>query len=302
METTYACIPCMLKAQVHTMQVIGLLRRDPALAERIYRESLRMLAGDDWSRPAIRSARALNKLLMEAARVPDPYGALRAQSNAAALAHVPAHRALLHANAAAHAQSREEQLRCALSLSAAGNVVDFTAEVQIALDDALRAAVADRPMLAVDDTAALDAALARAQSLLFVCDNSGEAAFDKLLLERVAELYPGVARVAVACKAAPLLNDVLRADCLDVGFGELAFGPARAPVTFVELGQGDGVGDWPDDPRLLDGYDVVVSKGQANYEAMCGWRRGVFFVLTCKCDAIAASVGGVLMGRVVKQV
>ena len=301
MKTTYGCIPCLIKSQVKLMQLVGILPNQSELAERLMRQSLQMVSTDDWEKPAIRSARALNKLVMEAAHVPDPYGELRMKSNAAALELVPAHRELLKESAVKHGQSREEQLRCALSLSAAGNVVDFTAEVLINLSDALRAAVEDRPMFSVDDTAVLCSKLEKAESLMFFCDNSGEAAFDKLLLERISELYPGLKRVCVACKAAPLLNDVMKADCLDVGFGELAFGPEKAPVSFFELGQDDGIGDWPEEPSIIDGYDVVISKGQANYEAMSSWKRGIFFVMTCKCEAISVSTGAPVMTRLVKQ-
>jgi len=313
MKTNLKCIPCLLRATLQTLEATGMVAADPAKSERILKEALRITASEDWGkRPPIEVALRLNRLLQAETGVADPYREAKIASNRAALALLPR-----YATRLAAMPPGLPLLRAALALSAAGNVVDFACELKIDLSAALEGALA--VPFAVDDSHLLYDALAKARSLFFFCDNSGEVAFDKLLLETIARLFPAIVDVAVVVKAAPLLNDVTLEDARAVGLDTLRFGPAgdAVPVRFIELG-GPDLGAWPPSPNTPAGAvattpfvsfpqvfqqtDVVLSKGQANIEALSNWHAGIFFLLTVKCEALAEELATPISSRVLCRI
>ena len=77
-----------------------------------------------------------------------------------------------------------------------------------------------------------------------------------------------------------ILNDVTEADAKYVGLDQVAKIVSNgAPVggTIYSL--------LPEEARsVLDGADVILSKGQGNYESLSGRGYHVFYALLCKCD------------------
>ena len=93
-------------------------------------------------------------------------------------------------------------------------------------------------------------ACARAESFLLLCDNCGEIVLDKLLIEQLSLRFPQLKFYAMV-RGGSILNDVTEAE------------EARS---------------------VLDGADVILSKGQGNYESLSGRGYHVFYALLCKCD------------------
>lgn len=287
--------------------------------ERIYRETLQIIAREHWEGPPIHVSMLMNRLIMAETGVSDPYRVAKEQSNRFALQLVPEFAARI-----TKIPDPYERFKVALSLSAAGNVVDFTCDKHIDLEDSLKDATEPREsgrFFSVDDSRELFDRLGRATSLLMFLDNSGEVVFDVLFLRTVSELFPGLGSVCIACKAGPLLNDVTKADCHFTGMDDLRFGPEKKPVHYLELGTKD-FGMWPPSPPLASGrapivqivttpavsfpevfyeHSVVISKGQANYEAMSNWGKQIFFVLTVKCDPVAEDSGAQIGTRIVEM-
>ncbi|MCX5758573.1 MAG: ARMT1-like domain-containing protein [Candidatus Hydrogenedentes bacterium] len=107
--------------------------------------------------------------------------------------------------------------------------------------------------------------------------------FDKILIE---ELLKHTCVTAVV-KAAPILNDVLYEDAEQVGLtalcdvidngGAFIGSPlGLVPASFVER---------------LRRADMLIGKGQGNYETLDEFPGDVFLILRAKCEAIATHMG-----------
>jgi uncharacterized protein with ATP-grasp and redox domains len=184
-----------------------------------------------------------------------------------------------------HVAGSSDPLDAALRVAAAGNVIDLGALAEVEdMGEALERAV--NVVHQRWDIEALRGRLAGAGTLLMVGDNAGETVFDRVLLEVVAELYPAIERF-VSVRGGPTINDATARDAVAAGLDRVA--------TVVSTGT-DLPGVVPerssdDLRRLLDRVDVVVAKGQGNFETLAEVSRELFFVLSVKCRVVAEVLG-----------
>ena len=86
--------------------------------------------------------------------------------------------------------------------------------------------------------------------------------------------------VKILVRGKEVLNDATMEDAIYTGMdriGEvLAGGEAVAGVVYDMLPQ--------DLKTVLDETDVILAKGQGNYETMSGQGRHIFYAFLCKCD------------------
>ena len=119
----------------------------------------------------------------------------------------------------------------------------------------------------------------KAKTFLLVCDNSGEIVLDKLLLEQLAKRFPQL-NITALVRGGEVLNDATMEDAVYVGLTKVA----KVETNGVALA-GTVYDMMPSDARkLLDESDVILSKGQGNYETMSDQGRHVFYMFLCKCD------------------
>jgi uncharacterized protein with ATP-grasp and redox domains len=192
-------------------------------------------------------------------------------------------------------ESRGDPLAAALALAAAGNVIDLGATSHI--DDASVVQHLDEALQHSFDPSEvnrLKQRLAGARSLLYLADNAGEIVLDRLLLEQVARDY--AVRVTVGVRGMPVINDALVEDAVEAGVTELASvigNGSDAPGTVLE--------DCSAPFRVaFDEADVVIAKGQGNYETLSG-TDGVCFLLKVKCPVLATDLGCTVGELVVRQ-
>jgi uncharacterized protein with ATP-grasp and redox domains len=127
--------------------------------------------------------------------------------------------------------------------------------------------------------------------VLYLADNAGETVFDRLLSEvlNVPVIY--------AVKGGPILNDATREDALSAGLGQVA--------EIVETGvdaPGTILSRCSEEFRqIYDEAEMVIAKGQANYETLSEQGSKVFLLLQTKCPVIARDVGVAIESIVLKQ-
>ena len=90
-----------------------------------------------------------------------------------------------------------------------------------------------------------------------------------------------------AVRALPIINDVTMDDALASGLDEVA--------ELIDSGsEAPGIILSQCTPEFLKIYrdaDLVISKGQGNYEGLSDEKRTVFFMLKAKCPIIANDLG-----------
>ena len=172
----------------------------------------------------------------------------------------------------------------ALRLSIAGNIIDFSIgkdikkqDVKESIDESLNATIFGI------ESQELDVAIKKADQIMFISDNAGEIAFDKLLVNRMDKK-----KVTYVVKGSAIVNDATMSDAVEVGMDQL--------VTVIDNGagtQGTLLELCSDTfKKAFDDSDLIIAKGQANYETLCDINdKNFYFLLRAKCNVIAESIG-----------
>ena len=173
-----------------------------------------------------------------------------------------------------------DSLGTALIMARIGNYIDFGAMSSIDSDEFLK--LFSNTAMREDDRLTYEAFLrecADAETFLLICDNCGEIVLDKLMLEQLKKRFPQLT-VRAMVRGGDVLNDATAEDAHYVGLDNVAEiisnGEAIAGTIYEML---------PDDAkRVLDTSDVILAKGQGNYESISGQGRHIFYEFLCKCD------------------
>ncbi len=178
-----------------------------------------------------------------------------------------------------------------------GNIIDFSPGYELT-DRALKEFF-DRfgsEALEIDHTAHLREDILRAKSIVYIGDNCGEIVLDKLLLKRIRTLNSD-APIHFVTKGAPILNDSVAQDALSVGIQQYAnvidHGD-NCPGTVLHRTSEEF-------RKIFESADLVISKGQANYEGLNEAQGNIYFLLMAKCAAIAQDIGTSEMKMICKK-
>lgn len=270
------CLACFVQQGSNAARLAA--PEDPALQEALLRDWLQRLATENWDEPAPDLARRLYDVLVEATGVTDPYRASKDEANRRVLELLPGLESLL----AEHAARGEDSLKQALGLAIIGNYIDVGVmheyDWERALDEETDNAWAKAAY------PAFARALRPGARVILLCDNCGEIGLDGLLIR---EMTARGAEVTAAFRAAPILNDATLEDARFMGLDrlcEVVTSGSDAPGTVLSRCA-------PAFLERLHNADIVLSKGQGNYEALTGRLPGVFFAFKAKCDVVARHLG-----------
>ncbi len=262
---------CFIRQSLDAARMVS---ADTSVHERIMREVLQWTANMDMRMPPPVLGQRIHRRLREISGNTDPYREVKEQSNRMALALLPDLRTLV--------ENAPEPLVMAIRFALAGNVIDMGVRSAISLSDIQEAVSRATTEPLVGPLAQFKQALIEARRILYLADNAGEIVFDRLLIE---QLGPG--RVTVAVRGAPVINDAVVADAKAAGLDEL--------VSIVENGSdapGTLLADCSDAfRRCFEAADLIIAKGQGNFETLSMERRNIFFLFKAKCSVIAAHVG-----------
>jgi hypothetical protein len=279
MRTYLDCYPCFVRQALDAARLAGAAEEQQYL---VLHRSLELLREIELSSTPPETGARLHRLVRQMVDHGDPYRTAKARSTEEALALYPRLEAKL-----AEAQ---DPLDVALRLSIAGNIIDFGLSVDYDLWATVER-VLEQPF-AIDHRDALREALAQAEAALYLGDNAGETVFDRLLIETLD------APVTYAVKGGPILNDATREDALAAGLdrvAEIVDTGSEAPGTILA----DCAESFR---RRFEAAELVIAKGQANYETLSGvGAAGLFFLLQVKCPVIARDIGVPVGSIVLKQ-
>lgn len=179
------------------------------------------------------------------------------------------------------AEKSSDKLDLALKISSAGNIIDLGAladvgDIHQTLKNALQMEHEHW------DLEPLRGKLAEAHTVLLLGDNAGETVFDKILLTVIAKIYPQI-KIYYSVRSAPIINDATYEDAVASGIGEFAkiiSTGSNAPGILLDEVSNEFY-------ALFYKSDVIISKGQGNYETLNDIDREIFFLLKIKCDVVA---------------
>lgn len=271
MKTHLDCVPCIVRQSLDSARLVT---DDEEIHKQLLREVLEATARMDFEQSPPVMAQTIHRRLRELSGQEDPYREAKDRFNRLALELCPKYRPRI--------EQADDPLEIAVRLAIAGNVIDLGVksglEEQEVLD-AIETCLTD-PLSGDVDT--LAKAIAEAGSILYLTDNAGEIVFDRLLIEQLP-----LDRVVVAVKGGPVINDATYVDAEAAGLTELARvidNGSDAPGTILEDCS-------PAFQRLFVEADLVISKGQGNFETLSGSSRPIFFLLRVKCPVVARDTG-----------
>lgn len=175
-----------------------------------------------------------------------------------------------------------EPLHIASKLAVVGNIIDYGAH---SVPTDIPAKIEELLVLdfALDDSGQMFAEIKKANSVLYLGDNAGEIVFDKLFIQHLN--HPNL---TYAVRGTPIINDVTLEDAEQVGMYnvcKLISNGHDAPSTLVDNCSAEF-------QELFRKADVVISKGQGNFEGLLNEKReSLYFMLMAKCDVIAEMLG-----------
>lgn len=225
---------------------------------------------DYRSAPAI--AHALHEIVKQRTGLSDPYREVKDRDMAAALRLEPV--------LARFVEAAADPLLAALKVSATGNVMDSALYLDLDIEACL-ATELDKPF-ATDDLGQFITDLRASRTVLIIGDNAGEAVFDTVLARQLATHHD----VSFAARGGPIINDVTVEDARFVGIDRYATVTSTgcaAPGAILE--------DCSTDFRAaFERADIVISKGQGNFEALSDAPRRLYFLLKAKCPKVARAL------------
>jgi len=224
----------------------------------------------------------------------DPYAKKKWLSNQRALEILPQLKRMV-----ARETSDEAKFRRACLCAIVGNIIEFDIpEHEFNFEDIANLVQQAQQDLAVDEVFKIFERAKKVEEILYLTDNAGEIAFDTLL---VAELKRLGARVAVAVKGKPIINDATLQDAKTVGMHEVADdlisnGTDTVGLILKECSK-----------RFLTLYksaDLVVAKGMGYAETLTETKLNTphALLLRTKCQPVARYFGTVRAKNVAKLV
>ena len=276
------CIACLIR---QTLSSARFVTDDEQIHEQVVRKILRQASCMDMDRSIPATAREIHRFIRELVGQSDPYRQAKEWSNNLILKRYPELERLI--------AKSTDPLETAVRLAIAGNVIDFgayssveTVDVEKAIDSCLTSDL-DKTQLEYFRNS-----VSEATDILYLADNAGEIVFDRLLIEQL-----GPEKVTLAVKGCPILNDATVEDARAAGLVDM--------VEVIDTGD-DAPGTILDTSSTafqcyFMAADLIIAKGQGNYETLSDANKNIFFILKAKCPVIAqhldCEVGQMILTR-----
>lgn len=265
------CIPCFMS---QALTASRMATDDSSVHDRVLRMAAAALSETDPTMTPPEMAQVIHRIIRTESGVADPYAEVKEEFNAFALKLYPELKRTV-------AESLDP-FETAVRLAIAGNIIDFGASNHLK-DDAVTTAIQESLQCDLDrrTLTALREEIAAARTILYLCDNTGEIVFDRVLIEELP-----LERVTAVVRGAPVINDATMSDAEDAGLNDLVRvigNGTDAPGTILEQCDAEL-------RCLFDAADVIIAKGQGNYETLSDVPRPIYHVLRIKCPVIARDV------------
>jgi len=287
MKTYIECIPCIINNGITTAK--RLKAKDEVL-EDMTREILVHLSKKHYnvSPPAL--VKGVYEIINEHLGIADLYKDVKDFFNRELLKMEDDFKKLV--------EESSDKLSKALKLSIAGNIIDFGVRSDISKKMVLKHIdEVENKNLEIDDSKQLFKSLKSSKTLLYLGDNCGEIVLDKIFIEKIKKEFPQL-RIKFAVRGKAVINDATLDDAYYIGLNELI------PI----ISNGDGapgtvIEECSEDFRKeFYSADLIISKGQGNYESLNEINRdNVYFLFMAKCSVVAKGLNVPNMSLICKK-
>ncbi len=268
MEASLECLECILRQTLRAARTAG----DDAEKQR---QAVNGVAAEipfmDLENSPAELSLSAYQLVNQIFDTSDAYKAIKEEQNIMALR--------LEDELEELVRTSPEPLVTAIRLAAAGNIIDLGILQAHEIDPHAAIQQALNMPLAIDHTKHFLHDLENCGELMYLLDNSGEIVFDKVLIRELCKHT----RVTAVVKGEPIINDACLKDAEQVGLTAICNimengGPfIGTPVSLIS----------PVLHRKMRESDIILGKGQGNYETVDDFDGNVFLLLKIKCEIVA---------------
>ncbi len=265
MKVHLDCFPCFLR---QALIALRLGTDDESLQEKILKSTLEDIQKTDTKKPPAFTTTFIHRRIRQMLGR-DPFKGIKSRYNQIALKLYPSLKTMV--------KESEDPLWTSTRLAIAGNVIDFGIFTSVDIEGTINRALNNQ--LAIDDYEFLKRAIFSATEILYLTDNAGEIVFDKLLIETLIKKDK---KIKAVVKGNPVINDCTMEDANEIGLTEIC--------EVIDNGS-DAVGTILDltSESFYETFkhsQLIISKGQGNFETLMGTQKNIFFLFQAKCDVI----------------
>ncbi|MDA3862515.1 MAG: ARMT1-like domain-containing protein [Deltaproteobacteria bacterium] len=268
MLTQIECLPCLLNQIVKTITMLGV---DNKIRKASMKKSIQLMGKTDLDKSPPEISGLLQNQLCRELEIDDPYLEIKETYNQLLLQKEKQFRNLI--------QTADSPLETALKLAVGANIIDFgtpyacTEElVEATLENALDLNLNGSKLGKVANT------IENAEKILYIGDNAGEIVIDKLLIETIDP-----AKIIFCVRGGNILNDITRKDAVTCGIDKIC--PiidtnSRIPGVALNLTS-------PEFKNHFETADLIIAKGQGNFETLSQVTKPILYLLKAKCKAVS---------------
>lgn len=287
MKTYLDCIPCFFKQALEASRLSGAKIR---LQKRILDEVSKLLPDFPLSSCPPEMGREIHRIVKKLTRKKDPYLQVKQKSNKSALKLYPMLKRLVFFS--------EDRLLTAVELAIAGNIIDYGVKNSLDVDEELKKILKEeRNSIRREDRKifryrSFKEHLHKAKNILYLADNAGEVVFDRILIEEIRRI-DGSKKIIYAVKDSPIINDALAEDAYMCGIdkiAEIVSSGIDAPGTILSLCSKEFM-------KIYKHSDMIISKGQGNFEGLSEGKRPIFFLFMAKCPVVVQDISNRVSGK-----
>jgi uncharacterized protein with ATP-grasp and redox domains len=268
MKSYLDCYPCFFTQAINTSRMIT---ADEKKIWQILNEVSLSLPEIPFGATPPEIGREVYRIISKRTGIKDPYRKIKEKCTRQALSLYPELKKLIN--------SAEDRLITAVRISIAGNIIDFGVKFNFDLKKDISTILSQE--FSINHYREFCEALDKARKVLYLADNAGETVFDRLLIEEINK------PVTYVVRAHPVINDATRKDALLAGIdkvAEIVSSGCDAPGNILKFCSDEFL-------NIYRSADLIISKGQGNYEGLSDEDRPIFFLLRAKCHVIARDIG-----------
>ena len=277
MKTYLECIPCFFKQALLVSQETGCcVEKQKIIMDKVSE----LIPKFSLENTPPEMSGEIQRVIKNISGITDPYDDIKRVSRARVRKVIPAVTQLI--------ENSDDPLLAAVKFAIAANIIDYGANGNLDQDSELiqllRTEVSGFEIDHGDffNYEAFKIKLQSSKEILYIGDNVGEHFFDKLLMKAMTEVNPSI-HITYATRDIPVLNDITVSDAIDAkidDYADIISSGSHLPGTVIKLCNDDFISRY-------NSADMIISKGQGNFETLSDESGPLFLLLMVKCPAIA---------------
>ncbi len=269
------CVSCMLNSRINQFPQDAPEEKKVEYMTRVFKELGEM---KDAQGPVL-ATRNIVKLQAEMFGKHQDYSELKSKFNQFVMEKVPFLKNEI--------EKADDSFKRAIQYGIVGNYIDF-AVMEHVDENQLEQLFAEASKYVLDEAVyrAMKQDVCNAKKIVYLLDNCGEVVIDKLIIEVIQRLNPK-AEITAIVRGEEVMNDATMEDAEQVGLVDL--------VKVIGNGS-DILGTClqyisEEASTVIEEADVILSKGQGNFETLQGCDKNIYYIFLCKCEMIVEMFG-----------